>query len=688
MKKKSFSLKMKMFLYIGLMTFVSFAVTIGIVTVKAGNMARENAVKHTEQLALRYSGIVKAEIEIAMDAARTLALTFESFKESEKVPERSVIDEILKRNLKDNPSFLAVWTVWEPDALDGKDMEYADTPGHDSTGRYIPYWIRNGNNITVEPLKNYDKPGDGDYYLLAKQSGKETVLEPFTYSVAGRDTMLTSLCSPIFYKGKVVGVIGVDMSLLSFQKSFSEIEIFSGEGYLSMVSNQAKYLSHPDSHRMGASMSETDPWVEPFIKDIESGKGFVTKSYSRSLDAHVQRILKPIFLGRSETPWGILVTIPMKAVMNEADQIKYICIGIGSIALIIVMCTIFFIVNNITGSIEKGMGYAQVMADGDLSQNLEVTTNDEVGKLMTALNHISESLGGMIRELTSGVKTITSSSRDLAGVSEQMSQGAYQTKERTTAVASATEEMNTGMTSIAAAMEQATTNLSMVAGAAEEMTSSIKEVAANTSSARTIADRAVAQADDTSKQIHQLGEAAIEIGNVTETINDISEQTNLLALNATIEAARAGEAGKGFAVVAAEIKELARLTSESTNNIKEKITGIQAATSTSVENITSVSEIINEMNEISAGVAAAIEEQTVTTQEIAANVTQASQGLVQINENLNQSSGVSREIAQDIAIVSQQSQEISEGSSMVQKSANDLLTLSEKLGEMAGKFKI
>jgi methyl-accepting chemotaxis protein len=70
----------------------------------------------------------------------------------------------------------------------------------------------------------------------------------------------------------------------------------------------------------------------------------------------------------------------------------------------------------------------------------------------------------------------------------------------------------------------------------------------------------------------------MEISKVTETITEISEQTNLLALNATIEAARAGEAGKGFAVVANEIKELAKQTSDATQEIKRKIESVQAST--------------------------------------------------------------------------------------------------------------
>jgi methyl-accepting chemotaxis protein len=82
-----------------------------------------------------------------------------------------------------------------------------------------------------------------------------------------------------------------------------------------------------------------------------------------------------------------------------------------------------------------------------------------------------------------------------------------------------------------------------------------------------------------------LGSSAKSIGNVVETITEISEQVNLLALNATIEAARAGEAGKGFAVVANEIKELAKQTAEATQDIRLKIETIQGSTEGTVTEI-------------------------------------------------------------------------------------------------------
>lgn len=348
----------------------------------------------------------------------------------------------------------------------------------------------------------------------------------------------------------------------------------------------------------------------------------------------------------------------------------------------------FFISGQISAPLVKSVEFAKMLADGDFTTTLEIAQKDETGILTDALNTIVRNLGGMFKDITEGVHTLSSSSTELSSISGQMSQGAQETSEKSNTVAAAAKEMSASMTSIAAAMEQASTNVSMVATASEEMTSTISEVARNTESARTIADMAVAQAKTASDKITELGAAARDIGKVTETITDISEQTNLLALNATIEAARAGEAGKGFAVVAAEIKELARLTSEATNDIRGKIGSIQQATSVSIESIGSITKIIDDISEISATIATAIEEHTVSTQEIAGNVAQASQGLAEINDNVSQSSRVAEEITTDISEVSRQSMDMTNSSSTVSLNAGKLLGLAEELKKMVENFKV
>ncbi len=304
------------------------------------------------------------------------------------------------------------------------------------------------------------------------------------------------------------------------------------------------------------------------------------------------------------------------------------------------------------------------------------------------MNHLVANLGKMLREVNNGGTTLNASYSDLSTISEQMTQGAEQTSGQANTVAAAAEEMSSNMSSVAAASEQAATNVNMVATAAEEMSATINEIAQNSEKGRTITGEAVSLTQDASAQVDRLGADAQDISKVTEVITEIFEQTNLLALNATIEAARAGEAGKGFAVVANEIKELAKQTSEATQEIKTKISGIQTSTSDTVGQIKKVSQVINQVNEIVATTATAVEEQSAATREISENVSQASQGIQEVNTNVAQSSEVAGSISREIAGVNMSSDEMATSSSQVNISAHDLQNLAARLSKFVGRFKI
>ncbi|MCP3892131.1 MAG: HAMP domain-containing protein [Desulfobulbaceae bacterium] len=342
----------------------------------------------------------------------------------------------------------------------------------------------------------------------------------------------------------------------------------------------------------------------------------------------------------------------------------------------------------ITRPLSKGVDLAQAMAEGDMTQTMDVDQKDEIGVLAKSLNNMSSGLRSMIVDINSGVGNVDSSSNQLAAIAEQMSAGAEDTANRSNQVAAAAEEMSANQDSVAAAMEQASVNINMVASAAEEMNSTISEIAENSSRAKDITSQAVDQSVKASDRVDELGKAADEINKVTEAITEISEQTNLLALNATIEAARAGEAGKGFAVVANEIKDLAKQTAEATLDIKVKVEGIQQATGITVKEINQISAVIADVDQIVATIATAVEEQTATTREIAENVNQASTGIVEVNENVAQSSAVSSEIATDIAEVNNSANEINSASSQVQSSAKELSSIADTLKEMMVKFKV
>ncbi len=376
-----------------------------------------------------------------------------------------------------------------------------------------------------------------------------------------------------------------------------------------------------------------------------------------------------------------------KTALNSVHNLTFALYAGIALALALGLAITLFLARRITRPLNRSKDFAETLAEGDFREKLEIRQQDEIGELAVSMNRIVENTGTMIKGITEGMNTLAASSTELSTIAEQMAASAGQTSGRSETVAAAAEEMSANMNSVAAAVEEATTNLGVVATATSEMSSAVGEIAQNTSRASTITDTAVKAVQAASGRIDELGQAADEIGKVTEAISGISDQTNLLALNATIEAARAGEAGKGFAVVANEIKELAKQTVEATNEIHSRIAGIQDSARSTVTEIGDISAVISEVSTIVTTIAAAVEEQTATTREIAANMQQANLGLQEITKNVSQSSTVSAEIAREIVEVSQAAREMATAGSQVRESVTDLSRLAEKLNHLASAFR-
>ena len=367
-------------------------------------------------------------------------------------------------------------------------------------------------------------------------------------------------------------------------------------------------------------------------------------------------------------------------------------LGVGAlVSLGLTVLLGFLITRSIVVPIQGCVGITGRLAQCDFSEEVSEVfrqRGDEMGDLMRAFQAMVSSIRKLLRDVSGGVQTLASSATELSAVSSQTASGVKAMSEKTSTVAAAAEEASANTTSVAAGMEQAATNLGSVASATEEMSATIGEIAANSEKARAISAQASTQAQTVSNLMQQLGQAARDIGKVTETITDISSQTNLLALNATIEAARAGAAGKGFAVVANEIKELARQTATATEDIKAKVAGVQTSAGSAITDIEKISGVINEVGAIVSSIAAAIEEQATVTKDVAGNIAQASAGVKDSNERVAQTATVSKSMAQDIAGISDAVNDLRQGGEQVEISAAGLSKLAEQLKASVGQFKV
>lgn len=375
------------------------------------------------------------------------------------------------------------------------------------------------------------------------------------------------------------------------------------------------------------------------------------------------------------------------ATLASVKRLAVLAICIGIIAIFGGILAASLITRGITGSVRRVLNFAGKLKTGDLSVRLP-EGGDEFGEMGTALNATCHILGGMIREIKSGSRTLVSSSSELTDISGQMASNSASVADKSNTVSAASEEMSTSMNSVAAAIEQAATNISLVAGATEEMKATIGEISRNSEKARSVAVSATSYASSSSDRVDELGKAADEIGRVTEAISEISEQINLLALNATIEAARAGDAGKGFSVVAGEIKALATQTADATSEIRERVEGIQSSTRQTVGDISHITSQIKDVNGMVATIATAVEEQAAATQEISTNISQASVGMTEVTGNVSQSSMVAGEVTREIVDVNGSAGEMNSNSRQVEKSAEVLVDLSGTMEQLVDRFRL
>ena len=436
------------------------------------------------------------------------------------------------------------------------------------------------------------------------------------------------------------------------------------------------------------------PYVE---KAREAAQAAASGQNRRRAQEIAERELRPLFQKLSAS-LDALVTFNKeegdRGAAGIASAVSRASAGllIGlALALVVAVGTSVLVTTSITKPLASAVSHLDRVSRGDFSQDLPseyLERGDEIGIQSRAMQSMSQNLRNMLKDVAGGIRQMADASEHLLASSVQMTSGSQDASHRAQSVAAAAEQMSANVMMVAASMEQTTTNLSHVSVATQEMTATIGEIAANSERARGITAEANRQAASITQQMNQLGQAAREIGKVTEAITEISSQTNLLALNATIEAARAGSAGKGFAVVANEIKALAQQTAAATEDIKARIAGVQTSTAQGVSEIEKVSEVIHQVTDIVGSIAAAIEEQATATKDIARNISEASTGVQDANLRVAESSQVSVSIASDIAVVHRATSDNVGGSQNIAASAKELAGAATTLRSAVSNFKV
>ncbi|WP_162459058.1 methyl-accepting chemotaxis protein [Desulfosarcina ovata] len=518
---------------------------------------------------------------------------------------------------------------------------------------------------------------DREYYKAA-MAGNTYVSDVSLSRNSGNPVFFVS--TPVQDNKQIKGVLFGVVSITQFSKQFIDNIKVGQSGYAFAVNENGFVIAHPDRSKiMKENINKYD-----FGKQMLAQKnGLLNYTYSGAQKELAFKAIK-------EQGWIVAVNVPEAEILAPVKSLGMINLMVAVVVIAVATVLIYFVTSTVVKPINRVVAGLQDAAegDGDLTKRIDINSTDEVGELALWFNTFIEKIQRIIADVAQNAQNLTTASKELATIAEHLSESVDRTSGKTITVSAASEQMSTTISSAAGIMDETASNLNIVASGAEEMTATISEIAGNTEKGRQIAEEAVGQTTHATNQIEELGNAAMQIGKVVETITEISEQVNLLALNATIEAARAGEAGKGFAVVANEIKELAKQTAAASGEIKLQIEGIQNSTQGTVTEINSIAKVVGTVNELVSTIAAAVEEQSVTTKDIAGNVAKASEGMGEVNTTIAESSEAANSIAADITDVTQAADEMTNVSAQVNASSKDLFELAETLNVMVKQFRV
>lgn len=592
---KNLSLSQRLILSVGGLVFVGLVFSVFVTVKQSTDLVQSEALAKAEQTAKTIEKQIQSEIDYVFGLTRSMAKYLVIAKDNNSV-NRKVVMDWQKSLLDSNAILFGVGSYFEPNALDGKDKDFMGTAEYGPEGRFAAWIYKSNGRHELQPseVQEMETPGIGDWYLIPKKSKKESMIEPYLYSLNdGSQVYIMTPSVPILYKDEFIGLASFDIKLDTLQSYISNIKPYE-TGYVVLVSGDRKFISHPNKSLIGQDLPSdafhSDVWGS--VQNKESRFLPYTDEVGESYFSYVQ----PVIVGQTGQTWGLVVMVPraklLAGVHSFIWQVLILSVGL----LVILMLAIYFISHKVSKSIAK-------------------------------VNEVLEATG----------KDLNLASKNLSEASEGLASGTSETAASLEETVASVEEL-TGMVKL---------NSETALQASDWASNAVKTAKHGEEKIGSLID-----------SINELSSHSKKMEEIVNVIDDIAFQTNLLALNAAVEAARAGEQGKGFAVVADAVRSLAGKSSQSAKEISDlisnsldKVSSSNVLADSSGEALKQIIEAVQKVNSLNSEISMASQEQSQA-------LTQISTAMQQIDRAVQNTAGTTSQLNESCTHLEQQAQKL------------------------------